>query len=159
MARRVYVDHGLTGTSRDRPGPREALAACREGDTLVVTKLTRSLSDARAIADELTARGPGGEDPAGSGNRLVGLGLRAPGTVRIRTEPATLTPDRPGPATEEREVDERDVVAILRPGHGSAIAAPLPVGCRLDDDDSSSGRSVFEAEEADGQSDQPGHRA
>jgi len=56
---RVYVDHGLTGTNRDRPGPSEALAACREGDTLVVTKLdrlVRSLPDARAIADELTAR-------------------------------------------------------------------------------------------------------
>ncbi len=55
---RIYVDHGLTGT-RDRPGLREALAACREGDTLVVTKLdrlARSLPDARAIADELTAR-------------------------------------------------------------------------------------------------------
>ena len=38
---RVYVDHGLTGTNRDRPGLREALAACREGDTLVVTKLDR----------------------------------------------------------------------------------------------------------------------
>jgi DNA invertase Pin-like site-specific DNA recombinase len=55
---RVYVDHGLTGTNRERPGLREALAACREGDTLVVTKLdrlARSLPDARAIADELTA--------------------------------------------------------------------------------------------------------
>ena len=56
---RVYVDHGLTGTNRDRPGLGEAMAACREGDTLVVTKLdrlARSLPDARAIADELTAR-------------------------------------------------------------------------------------------------------
>lgn len=26
---RVYVDHGLAGTNRDRPGLREALAACR----------------------------------------------------------------------------------------------------------------------------------
>ena len=40
-ADRVYVDHGLTGTKRDRPGLREALAACRAGDTLVVTKLDR----------------------------------------------------------------------------------------------------------------------
>ncbi len=32
---RIYVDHGLTGTNRDRPGLREALAACRDGDTLV----------------------------------------------------------------------------------------------------------------------------
>jgi DNA invertase Pin-like site-specific DNA recombinase len=28
---RTYVDHGLTGTSRDGPGLREALAACRAG--------------------------------------------------------------------------------------------------------------------------------
>ena len=58
-ANRIYVDHGLTGTNRERPGLREALAACREGDTLVVTKLdhlARSLPDARAITDELTAR-------------------------------------------------------------------------------------------------------
>jgi len=54
---RVYVDHGLTGTTRDRPGLREALAACRAGDTLVVTKLdrlARSLPDARDIVEELT---------------------------------------------------------------------------------------------------------
>ncbi len=56
---RIYVDHGLTGTNRERPGLREALAACRERDTLVVTKLdrlARSLPDARAIAEELTVR-------------------------------------------------------------------------------------------------------
>ncbi len=40
-AARVYVDHGVTGTNRDRPGLREAMAACREGDTLVVAKLDR----------------------------------------------------------------------------------------------------------------------
>jgi DNA invertase Pin-like site-specific DNA recombinase len=54
---RVYVDHGLTGTNRARPGLREAFAACRAGDTLVVTKLdrlARSLPDARDIVDELT---------------------------------------------------------------------------------------------------------
>ena len=58
-AERIYGDHGLTGTNRERPGLREALAACRAGDTLVVTKLdrlARSLPDARAIADELTVR-------------------------------------------------------------------------------------------------------
>ena len=56
---RVYVDHGLTGTNRDRPGLRQALAACRAGDTLVVTKLdrlARSVPDAREIADELAGR-------------------------------------------------------------------------------------------------------
>ncbi len=57
---RIYTDHGLTGTNRDRPGLREALAACREGDTLIVTKLdrlARSMPDARNIAEELTGRG------------------------------------------------------------------------------------------------------
>ena len=54
---RVYVDHGLTGTNRERPGLRQAMAACRHGDTLVVTKLdrvARSLPDARDIVKELT---------------------------------------------------------------------------------------------------------
>lgn len=57
---RIYVDHGLTGTNRQRPGLAEALAACRAGDTLVVTKLdrlARSIPDARDIAEELTERG------------------------------------------------------------------------------------------------------
>jgi DNA invertase Pin-like site-specific DNA recombinase len=56
---RIYVDHGLTGTNRARPGLREAMAACRAGDTLVVTKLdrlARSLPDARDIVAELTTR-------------------------------------------------------------------------------------------------------
>lgn len=38
---RIYVDHGLTGTNRARPGLREALAACRADDTLVATQLDR----------------------------------------------------------------------------------------------------------------------
>lgn len=57
---RAYVDHGRTGRDRDRPGLREALAACRPGDTLVVTKLdrlARSIRDASDIAAELTERG------------------------------------------------------------------------------------------------------
>jgi len=43
-----------------RPGLGEALAACREGDALVVTKLdrlARTVPDARDIVDELTDRG------------------------------------------------------------------------------------------------------
>jgi DNA invertase Pin-like site-specific DNA recombinase len=57
---RIYTDHGLTGTNRARPGFDQALAAVRAGDTLVVPKLdrlARSVPDARAIADELVARG------------------------------------------------------------------------------------------------------
>ena len=60
---RVYVDHGINGTHRARPGLRRALAACRPGDTLVVTKLdrlARSVPDARDIVDELTTRAASG---------------------------------------------------------------------------------------------------
>lgn len=56
----IYTDAGLTGTNRDRPGLREALAAVRSGDTLVVAKLdrlARSVPDARDIAAELEAKG------------------------------------------------------------------------------------------------------
>jgi hypothetical protein len=79
-AERIYVDHGLTGTNRHRPGLREALAACRDGDTLVVTKLdrlARSLPDARDILEDLTARnvklslGGSVHDPADPVGRLL----------------------------------------------------------------------------------------
>lgn len=57
---RIYLDQGLTGTTRARPGLDQALAAVRAGDTLVVPKLdrlARSVPDARAIGDDLAARG------------------------------------------------------------------------------------------------------
>lgn len=57
---RIYTDHGLTGTNRARPGLDQALAAVREGDTLVVPKLdrlARSVPDARAIAEQLEVKG------------------------------------------------------------------------------------------------------
>jgi DNA invertase Pin-like site-specific DNA recombinase len=76
----IYVDHGLTGTNRARPGLREALAASRKGDTFVVTKLdrlARSVPDARDISDELTNKGValtlggGVYDPADPIGRLL----------------------------------------------------------------------------------------
>lgn len=57
---RIYIDKGLTGSNRLRPGLDQALAAVRQGDTLVVPKLdrlARSVPDARAIADSLQVRG------------------------------------------------------------------------------------------------------
>ena len=57
---RIYVDDGRTGRNRARPGLGQALAAGREGDVLVVTKLdrlARSVPDAREIADQLVERG------------------------------------------------------------------------------------------------------
>ena len=57
---RIYMDRGLTGTTRARPGLDQALAAVRTGDTLVVPKLdrlARSVPDARQISDALVERG------------------------------------------------------------------------------------------------------
>ena len=57
---RVYLDHGMTGRNRRRPGLQQALAAVRQGDTLVVPKLdrlARSVPDARAIGDSLASGG------------------------------------------------------------------------------------------------------
>ena len=57
---RLYLDHGMTGRNRRRPGLQQALAAVRQGDTLVVPKLdrlARSVPDARAIGDSLAAGG------------------------------------------------------------------------------------------------------
>jgi Resolvase, N terminal domain len=54
--KRIYLDYGLTGTNRKRPGLDQALAAVRDGDTLVVPKLdrlARSVPDARDIGDSL----------------------------------------------------------------------------------------------------------
>jgi DNA invertase Pin-like site-specific DNA recombinase len=60
VADHIYTDHGFSGTKRTRPGLDQALAAVRDGDTLVVPKLdrlARSVPDARAIGDDLASRG------------------------------------------------------------------------------------------------------
>ena len=89
---RIYV-----GTNRERPGLREALAACRAGDTLVVTKpdrLARPLPDARAIAAELTIRevslslGGSVYDATDVVRRLVFNVLAMVRRVGIRPDPA-----------------------------------------------------------------------
>jgi len=59
-AERIYLDKGLTGTSRARPGLDQALAAVRDGDTFTVTKLdrlARSVPDALDILGQLSDRG------------------------------------------------------------------------------------------------------
>ena len=59
-ADRIYVDEGFTGTSTNRPGLDQALAAVHAGDTLIVPKLdrfARSVPDARSLAEVITGRG------------------------------------------------------------------------------------------------------
>jgi DNA invertase Pin-like site-specific DNA recombinase len=58
---RIYLDKGLTGTSRARPSLDQALTAVRSGDTLVVRKLdrlARSVPDAQASYDGVIGQFP-----------------------------------------------------------------------------------------------------
>ena len=84
----IYVDRRLTGMNRARPGLREALAAVRAGDTLVVTKLdrlARSVKDARDIADELTTKGVALSLGCLGGRGGIRLRLRRAQAPRART--------------------------------------------------------------------------
>ncbi|MFD4268132.1 recombinase family protein [Rhodococcus sp. NPDC058481] len=59
-ADRIFVDHGLTGTDRERVGLPAALAGLSAGDILVVTKLERlawSVADLSHTVTELEDRG------------------------------------------------------------------------------------------------------
>jgi DNA invertase Pin-like site-specific DNA recombinase len=129
---RVDVDHGLTGTNLDRPGLREALAACREGDTLVVTeldRLARSLPDARETLDALARRavklslGGSAHDPTDPVGRLLSNVLAMVAEleadlIRLRTREggrvATSRPlaplVSPGDAVDRRTDDGEEVL-------------------------------------------------
>lgn len=132
--RNMHTDKGATGRNRDRPGLGNALAAVREGDTLVVTKLdrlARSLRDATAIADELTAKGVrlsiGGSvhDPADPVGRMLFavLGMVAEfesDLIRARTREGMQSPKVRKKLTGRKpklsEVQQRHLVALYRSG-------------------------------------------
>lgn len=57
---RIFEDHGVSGTTRNRPGLKACLAELQPGDVLVVWKLDRafrSVRDALNVLHELQARG------------------------------------------------------------------------------------------------------
>ena len=130
--RHIHTDKGATGRNRERPGLDKALASVREGDTLVVTKLdrlARSLRDATAIADELTAKGVrlsiGGSvydptDPVGKMLFAV-LGLVAEfesDLIRARTregmQSAKVRKKLTGRKPKLSDVQQRHLVALWR---------------------------------------------
>lgn len=131
---RIYSDRGMTGTNRERPGLREALAACRQGDTLVMTKLdrlARSLRDATDIAEELTRRqvrlnlGGSVYDPTDPVGRLLFnvLGMVAEfesDLIRARTREGMATAKVRGKLKGRKPklspVQERHMVALHRAG-------------------------------------------
>ena len=141
---RIYVDKGLTGTTRARPGLREALAACRPGDTLVVTKLdrlARSLPDARDIVAELADAGVklniGGSihdptDPVGRllFNVLAMIAEFESDLIRMRTREGMKVAKAKGRLRGKqpklKPAQERHLVELWRDGrHTSAELAEL----------------------------------
>jgi hypothetical protein len=52
---RVYIDHGLTGTNRARPGLREALAACPRATSWSSRNSTASPARSRMRATSSTS--------------------------------------------------------------------------------------------------------
>ena len=105
----IFTDHGLTGTNRARPGLREALAACRNGDTLVVAKLdrlARSLRDAKDIVDELTAKhvklsiGGSVHDPLDPVGTTAIQRARDGRSVRVRSDPRSNSRRHAGSESE-----------------------------------------------------------
>ncbi|MGH3227302.1 MAG: recombinase family protein [Streptosporangiaceae bacterium] len=59
---KLFVDHGVSGKHASRPELDAALAYLREGDVLVITRLSRamrSLKDLLALAEDLRERGIG----------------------------------------------------------------------------------------------------
>ena len=64
-AERIYVDHGLTGTNRERPGLREALAA--RGERELAERVLARAPDQVARAD-LNSKGKSHSSPPATGS-------------------------------------------------------------------------------------------
>lgn len=108
-----HVDHGLSGPTRARPGLREALAGCRAGDVLVVTKLDRLARSLREATDSYRHRGRAGAERRLAQPRRSGLRPHASG------RPAPLLFNVPG-MVAEFEADliracTREGMAIVKP--------------------------------------------
>ena len=109
---RVYVDHGITGTHRERPGLRDALAACRTGDTLVVTKLDR-LGRQVEMGEQVGAAGRGSS--WSSGRRTQARSGRV-----VREAGPAVTGDHASSSIVEAHMDTARAVP---PGHSALLGA------------------------------------
>jgi DNA invertase Pin-like site-specific DNA recombinase len=152
---RIYVDHGLTGTNRARPVLREAMAACRGGDVLVITKLdrlARSLPDARDIVAELTARevklslGGSVHDPTDPVGRLLFkvlamvaefesdliefesdlIKMRTPEGMKVARAKGRLRGKNPSSARARRPTSSRCTMPARTPAPNSWSCSPSP---------------------------------
>lgn len=146
MAERTHVDHGLTETNRERPGLREALAACRSGDTLVVTKLdrlARSLPDARQILADLTTRdvklslGGSVHDPTDPVGRLLFNALAmvaefASDLIRLRTREGMKVAKAKGRLQgKQPKLNPHQEAHLLRSTTRASTAPPSSATCSV----------------------------
>jgi DNA invertase Pin-like site-specific DNA recombinase len=74
---KLFTDHGISGKHASRPELDKALAYLREGDVLVITRLSRamrSLKDLLVLAEDLRERGnrPGGPQAADRHDHAAG---------------------------------------------------------------------------------------
>ena len=124
-AERIYIDHGLTGTTHARSGLDQALATAPPGETVLVRtldRLARSLRDAHAIGNALTERGIersiGGRvsnpaDPMGSmfSNILATFAECEVDLPRLRTREGMAVADAKGKLCGKRSAQAADRTA------------------------------------------------
>lgn len=134
----IFVDRGLTGTDRERPGLHEALTRCGRGDTLVVTalaRLARSVPDARDLVDTLAGAGAmlrvgedhyclGGPDALSLCDCLALVADLEADLVRLRTREGMAEASARGRLRGRRPTlspaQERQLVTVLHEGSRTA---------------------------------------
>lgn len=114
---RIYVDHGLIGTNPARPGLREALAACRSDDMLVVAKLARSLPSQERHLGQLHRAGE--KNPAELAE-LFGVGRSTVYRASDRARDTPGVPVLPAPSDDRPAA----VAVILAGGRSRRMGTP-----------------------------------
>lgn len=134
----IFVDRGLTGTHRERPGLHDALGRCGSGDTLVVTalaRLARSVTDARDLVETLAEAGAmlrvgdehyclGGPDSLSLCDCLSLVADLETDLVRLRTREGMAEASARGHLRGRRPTlspaQERQLVTVLHEGSRTA---------------------------------------
>ena len=129
-----------TGANRERPGLREALAACRAGDTLVVTKLDRLARSLPACAATATpSRAPTRPHRPPTGRSIASLRSRARTSCRAGGS-ATAPPAMPRSSSRRRRSSSAAATPRWRrrcsypsspPSPAAVLAVARPVVDRL----------------------------
>lgn len=137
---RIYTDHGFTGKTMTRHGLDTALAAVREGDTFVVSRLdrlARNVEGALQVMRELTDRGVAFQngrqlyDPRDPMSKMVMTILAAVaeaegGWISLRTREALARPSvrakMKGRQPSLKPATDKLIYRELEEGHLSASA-------------------------------------